>query len=66
MDSGRVETLRRIQVAASLLLAAGLGHMVLSRFEWGILAACALVTVGAFTIAAVDSRHRRLRRLRRL
>ena len=66
MDSGRVEVLHRIQVAASLLLAAGLGHMVVSRFEWGILAAWVLLTVGAFTIAVVDSRYRRLRRLRRL
>ncbi len=66
MDSGRAEVLHRIQVAASLLLAAGLGHMVLSRFEWGILAALALITIGAVTSVAVDSRYRRLRRLGRL
>ena len=66
MDSRRVEVLHRIQVAASLVLAAGLGHMVLSRFEWGILAAWALITVGAVTGVVVDSRYRRLRRLRRL
>ena len=47
MDQAQRMRLRRIDVISSFILGAGLGHIVLSRFDIGIIIAYLLVFLGA-------------------